>query len=195
MSDNTHAETCDPQTIGELVAAISADPSDGLLRLEAVIRDHPRDARLHFLRGSLLAGAQRYAEARTVMGRAVELAPDYPIARYQLGFLEFTSGDTVAAAVTWAPLQRLGLNAPLALFAQGLQLLTQDRFAEAVAVLEDGIARNTELPPVNNDIQLIIDGVKALMAGAVPADSEPGSEPTSAAHLLLRQYGDKSTKH
>lgn len=194
MTDQAATQFCPQDVIDQLVGAISADAAAGLARLEAAVLEYPADPRLHFLQGSLLAGAQRYGEAHTAMARAVELAPDYPIARYQLGFLQFTSGDTISAAITWAPLQQLGVNAPLALFAQGLQLLTQDRFQEAIPILEEGMARNTELPPVNHDIRLIVEGLRALQAGGGAATDESG-EPTSAAAFLLGQFGSRDTKH
>lgn len=194
MSQKTHKETCSPEEIAGLVQTISGDASAGLKRVQALVADHPFDARLHFMQGSLLAGAQRYDEARIAMSQAVELAPDYAVARYQLGFLQFTSGDTVAAAVTWAPLQQLGVNAPLALFAQGLQLLTQDRFDEALPLLIDGVRLNTDIIPINNDINLIIQGVRDLQAAN--ATKEPSDEGgTSAAQMLLQKYGEKDTKH
>jgi tetratricopeptide (TPR) repeat protein len=179
-----------------LVDATRRDPNAGLVEVERLITLHPLDARLHFLRGSLLAGSGRFADALLPVEEAVTLAPGYAIARYQLGFLQFTSGDTVSAAVTWAPLQSLGLNAPLALFAQGLLLLTQDRIEEAIGIFEDGIRRNLELGPVNGDIAMIVSGLRDLQAAAgAGTTSHDAKSETSAVQMLLQRYNERSTKH
>jgi hypothetical protein len=46
---------------------------NGLQSLDALIGDYPRDPRLHFLRGSLLAARQNYGEAREAMRLATAL--------------------------------------------------------------------------------------------------------------------------
>ena len=79
----------------------------GLAATDAALADYPADPRLLFLRGSLLAGLQRYDEARAAIAGAVELAPEFAIARFQLGFLQLTSGAAREAETTWAPLRRL----------------------------------------------------------------------------------------
>jgi hypothetical protein len=145
---------------------------------------YPSDARLHFLRGSLLAGLQRYGEAREAMQAATTLSPDFILARFQLGFLEFTSGDAAAASATWAALRNLPERAPLRLFVDGLEALAADQFDEATALLAAGIAENTTIQPLNADMQLIIDTIRQAHPGP-----EQGDKAVSATHLLLQQYG------
>src|SRR5260221_244134 len=95
---------CPAERLSEVAAIVAGDDVKGLDRLDGLIGEFPRDARLHFLRGSVLAGLRRYEEARVAMQRAVEIAPHYALARFQLGFLEVTSGDAAAAEATWRPL-------------------------------------------------------------------------------------------
>ena len=183
MPDNN---LCPPEPLARIMAAVSADQARGLVEIDAGLRRHPADPRLRFLRGSVLAGLERYDEAREAMALAVELAPDFAVARFQLGFLELTCGAAAAAEATWGPLDALPDTHYLRVLARGLRHLMRDEFAEAAAGLRRGMALNTENPALNGDMQLILDKLSAdgLIDGAA-------KEPVSAAHLLLQRYSDK----
>ncbi|MFI4973107.1 MAG: tetratricopeptide repeat protein [Caulobacterales bacterium] len=179
---------CPPNLLSDAVAVVSRDELQGLRRIDALLRDYPQDARLHFLRGSLLASQQRYADAHEAMAESVKLAPAFWVARYQLGFLELTSGDAPAAEATWAQFSTLPDDYYLSLFVRGLHHLIRDDFPETIHCLREGIARNVDNPAMNRDMQLIIDALEP--GGSTPAEGEL----ISATHLLLRQYTSK-TKH
>jgi hypothetical protein len=163
---------------------------EGLEAVDRLMRDFPRDGRLHFLRGSFLASLENYAEARKAMEAAVELAPGFAIARFQLGFLILTSGDPAGAEAVWGPLHLLAMDDPLRLFVRGLGHFIRDEFEPAVLLLREGIARNTQNEPLNRDMNLLID---AALNRTVEAKEEESS--VSAAHLLLKQYSTKGPKH
>jgi len=185
------ADPCPDDLLGVTVRSFGSDQADNLSKVESLLGDYPADARLLFLRGSLLAGLERFAEARSAMESALHAVPDYPIARFQLGFLELTSGEPARALETWRPLHRLAADHPLRLFEQGLEHLIADRFADAIDLLRQGIVRNVELEPLNRDMGLLIDRMQAAIDK--PAAAEEG---LSATHLLLQRYGAiHPTKH
>jgi tetratricopeptide (TPR) repeat protein len=185
-------ETCPDDILSRAIGSFGQDQTASLAKIESLLHDYPRDGRLLFLKGSLLAGLERYAEARAAMTAAVEILPDYALARFQLGFLELTSGEPGLARTTWRPLQQLAEDHPLRLFARGLDHMIDDHFAEAVALLRRGIDRNPDIAPLNHDMQLIIGSIEGLTVGK----TAPEPQTVSAAHLLLQQYGAKSpTKH
>ncbi|HEY2710703.1 MAG TPA: hypothetical protein VGI95_21870 [Caulobacteraceae bacterium] len=183
------AGQCPPDLLGQVLSAVKVSEVRGMELLDVTLRDYPGDPRLHFLRGSLLAGRQLYEEARREMAAAVQLAPGYAVARFQLGFLELTSGLPREAEATWGPLDALDEHHPLRLFAAGLRHLAHDRFGECIAALRQGMEVNIENPPINADMQLILDKLESdgLASGA--------NEPVSATHLLLQQYASKDTRH
>jgi tetratricopeptide (TPR) repeat protein len=183
-------QLCPEERLEALLAAVRADERRGSTDLDALLRDYPEDARLHFLRGSLLAGRQDYSAARAAMRSAVDLAPDYGIARFQLGLLLLTSGEPHAAQEAWGPLHGLAADHPLKLFVVGLGHLIRDEFADAMRVLESGIARNRDNAPLNRDIQLIIDEVRALSS-----DARAGGTSGSSVDFLLQQAAMKATRH
>jgi tetratricopeptide (TPR) repeat protein len=189
MVDEANAEECPADLVADLVAVAGRDGSAGLARLDILLKDYGGDARLHFLRGSLLAAAQDYGGARVAMQAAVDLAPGYAVARFQLGLLELSSGDGAAALATLQPLEGLPADNPLRLFALGLQRLAADDFDQAIRFLREGVARNTEIPAMNKDMTLIIDEAQARLNG-----QGGDGEPMSQAHFLLQQYANKSRK-
>lgn len=178
-------QLCDDDDMQTLMAAIQSDDSDEIAQIDRMLGRFPNDPRLHFLRGSVLAGIGRPIEALAALKTAVEIAPDFAIARFQLGFFQLTSGEAADALGTWGPLALLPDGHYLRLFVTGLTYLIRDEFPQAIAALESGIEANSENPPLNRDMQLIIDKVRDI-----PAPGEEAQEETiSATSLLLGQFG------
>jgi Flp pilus assembly protein TadD len=189
MKDETMT-LCPDEEMALLLEAMQSDAPDEIARAEQLIDTYPEDPRLHFLRGSALAGMGRAIEAHAALSRAVELAPEFILARFQLGFFELTSGEAGRALATWGPLDAIPQDHYLAHFVRGLRHLIRDEFASAIAALRDGQAVNTENPPLNRDMQLIIDECTPLAEGAAPAHLDEAS----ATSVLLGQFGS-GTKH
>jgi tetratricopeptide (TPR) repeat protein len=196
---------CPGEALDALTTQLQHDDEGALARLGELLAAWPLDPRLHFLQGSVLAGLQRYDEGRRAMARAVEIAPDYALARFQLGFLDLTSGRPIDAVAVWTPLVGLPEDEPLRILAEGLMNLVGDRFSEARRLLALGIELNTAVPLINADMQLILDQIVDLPDNpAAPAHDEgpgpahAGEAPASAAQLLLQQSlfkGDSGTRH
>lgn len=185
MTDN-----CPNAEIETLMSALTEGDKDAFERLEALISSYPGDPRLHFLRGSLLIGAGRAIEAHAALSESVRLAPDYALARFQLGFFELTSGEAARAQRTWEPLDvQLASDHYLMRFVHGLRHLIADRFESTIAELEAGIAANAENLPLNGDMQLIIDECRKQ---ASPKDEASESSATS---MLLGQFASRDTMH
>ncbi len=88
---------CPQDVLARTADAVKSDSARGLAAIDDALKRYPLDARLHFLRGSVLAGLERYDEARAAIGEALRIAPGFAIARFQLGFLELTCGAPAAA--------------------------------------------------------------------------------------------------
>jgi tetratricopeptide (TPR) repeat protein len=188
--NETMQQPCPDEMLAQVIALAGDDEAGALAQIAALVDDHPADPRLHFLAGSLLAALARYEEAREAMARAIEIAPDYAIARFQLGLLELSSGDAEAAIATLQPLAELESGEALVLFAGGLIYLARDELAAAANLLRQGIECNRDHPLVSRDMELIL----AEIAQKGAASAEPDRE-VSAAQMLLREHAAKSTKH
>jgi tetratricopeptide (TPR) repeat protein len=183
--------------------------------LERAATEYPTDPRPLVLLGANLvnAGLVDVAEAAYVI--ALQRAPDFWLARFQLGLLQLTSGRPAAAMATWAPLEQLGEGDPLCLFKRGMEALTFDRFEDARRWLIAGKAANTTNEPLNRDMQMVIDRLvesKLLPVGAPTAATEttpaaPDRVPAAPAdvggeaapdaddgstHFLVSSYGQRS---
>jgi len=184
-------DLCADETMQQLLVTASEDSQRGVEAIAAALEEYPGDPRLHFLKGSLLIGLQRFIEAHGSLSRALEIAPDYHIARFQLGLFELTSGEADAAAATWKPLHALASVHPLATFARGLEALIADRFEQCIAMLREGIAANDENLPLNRDMELVIEQCQALLAAqAPPRDAGDRADAVSATSFLLRSLKD-----
>lgn len=207
--DEQTGTLCPDNRLSAVVDQLRTDDEGGLSTIAILLQTWPLDPRLHFLKGSVLAGLQRYDEGRAAMARSIEIAPDFALARFQLGFLDLTSGRAVDALGVWQKLGELPEREPLRIFAEGLANLAGDNFAEAVRLLRFGMELNTENPLINADMQLILDEIEPKLArqepdGAgqsvtsetpAPDGVEAGNAPASAVDLLLRQQGSKQTRH
>ncbi len=182
MAKQTVPGLCPDGKMSALIAAMNTDEALGMRDLDTLLRDFPGDPRLHFLKGSILAGQQDYAAARTAMRHAVDLAPDYAIARFQLGFLLLTSGEPHAAQEAWGPLHGLPADSYIRLFVVGLCHLIRDEFPDTLRLLREGMAHNRENPSMNRDMQLIVDELRRKMD-----ESDKGGSPASSVDFLLQQ--------
>ena len=185
-------ELCGDEEMAGLVRALQSDGSNDLAEVDRLVQRFPDDPRLQFMRGSILAGRQQPLEAHSALTRAVQLAPEFHIARYQLGFFELTSGEVDRALSTWGPLQRLPADFYLRKFVDGLIHLVRDEFRDALALLREGIALNRENEPVNNDIRLLIQECEKLPRKSGDADL---ASDLSATSVLLGQFGYKPSEH
>jgi len=176
---------CDDARLQELIDA--AGTCDGLPgQFEELLTAFPEDPRLYFLKGSILAGDGQLIEAHQALTRAVEIAPDYEIARFQLGFFQLTSGESNNALKTWARLDMLPDSHYLKFFVIGLRHLIRDEFPECIQSLEDGIAANEETLPLNDDMRLLIKECEGLMSEA--SDVAADTDDMSATSALLNQF-------
>jgi tetratricopeptide (TPR) repeat protein len=179
------------EALSVAVAALEAGSDDAEQALDRLVATYPRDARLHFMKGSILAGVGRSIEAHRSLAKAVELAPDYSLARYQLGFFELTSGEAQKALGTWGPLLAESEESYLRKFVEGMTHLIRDEFARAIATFEEGVVLNVDNEPMNNDIRLLIAECHKLQRSSTARGSEDSE--LSATSLMLDQLGGKRT--
>ncbi|HEY8880846.1 MAG TPA: tetratricopeptide repeat protein [Roseateles sp.] len=164
-----------------------------------------------FMLGSEYAQLGMMDDAKASMVRAVEVGPDFAIARFQLGMLHLTSGEVDAAKAVWAPLVMLGADHPqgyLAAFHRGMLHLVADEFDDAIAALSAGLAQNQENEALNGDMRRVIDAVEHLPGrspqtpapAAAPVQPEAASASTPDAdvepsHLFINAYTHRGKPH
>lgn len=190
MTDDA-SSLCPDADIAALAALAGQDGAAGQAALMQRLADFPADPRLHFLSGSLRAGAGDFDGARIAMRRAIEIAPGYALARFQLGMLLMTSGEFPAALEVLHPLINAAPATYLEWFASGAAHFMRDDFDAAIPALRQGMALNVENAPLNHDMALLLSRLEAPES---EADDQEGAE-LSAARLLLQQAALRSTRH
>ena len=118
--------------------------------------------------------------------RTVELAPDFPIARFQLGQLYLVKGDAASARTTLAPVAALPEHVAMSHYAKGLIAAANEDAQSAILALQAGLACEQDPPLLAGDMQRVLDNLRALQGGGVSAPAMPAG---AAAPLYLSNYG------
>jgi tetratricopeptide (TPR) repeat protein len=181
---------CSDALLQALIQDIQAGAGDQLERVSTLLAEFPDDGRLHFLYGSQLVQAGRLIEGHNSLKQAVALAPDFAIARFQLGLFQLTSGEAANALDTFGRLDALPDGHYLRRFADGLRCLIRDDFRGAISQLQEGIRLNSENLPLNRDMGLVIQQCEPLASGPSLAEDETTVSETS---LVLRQFSGRRT--
>jgi tetratricopeptide (TPR) repeat protein len=170
--------------LAEGLAASRQGERDAALALfERASEADPASALPHFLVASEQASAGDFAQAELAFASALLLAPDFALARYQLGLLQFSSSRAPVALLTWQPLFALPEGEPLLHFVRGFAALAQNAFGESLAHFRRGLDCRPANPALSADILQVVEAVERLDAGAPPREEE-----SAANHVLLSAY-------
>ena len=179
---------CPDDILKKLIQQVSISDEAVTEDIELQLAEFSGDPRLHFLLASVLVSRKQFIEANARFAEALDLDPEYHIARFQYGFFLLTSGDIPKAIEILQPLERLPKQHYLSLFSKGLLALSRDDFQATTEALQAGIATNNENLPLNRDMGLIIEKCQAIMVENKSIESESDISETA---MFLKQF----TKH
>ncbi len=197
---NNTADSLPPLVQQAISASQTGDSERALVLLQEAASEQPSSGIPYFLMGSEYASIGQFEQAELAFSNAVLLSPNMPLARYQLGLLQYSSGRAPAALVTWQPLLELGETSPMPHWVRGFAALAQDQFDVAKAHFVTGVHLNTQNPPMSADIQKIIAQIESVQqANAAQADNptqQPAADENEASsHFLLSNYGRQGPVH
>lgn len=181
-----------------LTASSNNDSGMAIAYLKEATSRPDTTGKAHFILGAEYAQIKLYDRALIEMEAAIALDPTLLIARFQLGLLWLSSGVADKAREVLQPLADMHDGHALTYFSNGLLHLMNDRFTSARDALLQGIARNTENPALNADMQKIIDELDKL-----PTESPSGNNGTPAVdasddekarHIFLSAYTGSETR-
>lgn len=183
-----------------LAASQVGDTECALVLLTRAASEQPSSGIPHFLMGSEYAALGQIAQAEAAFSNAVLLAPHLPVARYQLGLLQYSSGRVPAALVTWQPLLELGEGSPMQHWVRGFGALAQDQLDAAKAHFERGVQLNLDNLPMSADILKIVREIDAVQSSpsadpASVASGPPADDAEASAHFLVTNYGRQGPLH
>lgn len=119
--------------------------------------------------------------------KTVELAPDFPMARFQLGQIYLVRNDAAAARAMLAPLALLPASQAISGYAKGLIAAANEDVVEAILQLRAGMACEQEIPALAQDMQRVLANLEALAPESIAPASPLGASP--AAPMFLSNYG------
>ncbi|MBT9458003.1 MAG: hypothetical protein IV097_15395 [Burkholderiaceae bacterium] len=182
--------------IAQGLAASLANQSETALDCFAQAVDcEPASGLPYFLIGAEHAQLGRVQDAEAAFSSAVLLAPEMSIARYQLGLLQFASDRLPMALVTWQPLLTLTESDPLRQFVSGFMEIQRNQPALAIQHFRRGIELNRENPPMNRDVEMVIQQLSALcLVGSAGPDGRP-PDASAQMHVLLANYQPNGSPH
>lgn len=157
----------------------------------------PTAALPQYLLGAEFAALGEIGKAEAAFANAVRLAPEFPMARFQLGLLQFSSGRAALALLTWQPLLQLPATDPLPRFVQGFAALANDQFKAAVAYFEAGLPLSASNPALTRDILMLIERIRAIAPGDAPSPDglRERDDAVASAHVLLANYRPQGPAH
>jgi hypothetical protein len=141
-----------------------------ITELRKAVVDEPRNAQLRHLLGAEMAQQKDYDGAVMEMSAAIALNPLMHVARFQLGLLHLTMARPDHALAVLAPLENLDDESALKSFKRGLEALIVDDFTNCADYLRKGIEQNSEIEPLNRDMQMLLDRVLQTVEAAAPID-------------------------
>jgi tetratricopeptide (TPR) repeat protein len=160
--------------------------ADAVVMLKTLLERDP-----HHVFGTYLLAAQHAQlgmmdRAEAGFRAVVQQAPDFPVARFQLGQLLLVKGAAEEARQVFALLtpERNALGA----YARALTAAAQEDLPTALAELEAGLALPQEIPALELDMRRLHGQLQSVAAQtAVPM--EPAPAPTASSALFLTNYG------
>lgn len=185
QSDNPSSRSTLDQALEASARGDSAIATELFLQ---AIAEQPDSGAAHFLLGSEFAALGDIVRAEHHISTALLLSPQWHVARYQLGLLQFSDGRVPAALLTWQPLAELEESSPLPHWIQGFVALARNDFDGARPLFEAGLERNAENPAMSADIQRVLAAMPSPEASAQPADD-------GVAHVLLSNYQQAGPAH
>lgn len=181
------------------------DPLSAIKRLYKATTENPEDPRPLLLMASRFASSRDTDHAEAAYLMALQRSPQFHIARFQLGLLQFSNGRPATAQVTWAPLDLLSERSSLRLFKQAMVCIMENKYDTASDLLREGMLNNPENIPLNYDMELLLHHIeqpeKSPRNGISPSPLQidpdpsvkfnPNEEPTEGligTHFLLSAY-------
>ncbi len=152
-------ETLDANTLFDMAlqASHANDTQKSIGFIKEALDQSPDDPRMWYMLGTLYTNIGIYDKALQNMEKALEVDPNYSIARFHLGLMQLISGNQQTAESTWASLDTLGASHYLCLFKAGLLKIAADEVEDGIALINRGIANNHLNEALNSDMEMVVE--------------------------------------
>ncbi len=172
----------DAELLHAALGAMRAErDADALVLLKSLVDRSPAHAQGQYLLAAQHAQMGLMDRAEEGFRLAAELAPEFPLARLQLGQLLLVQGRPEEAAVV---LRAVGGDDPaVRAFAEGLSALAEGRDDQALVALRTGLELPQAIPELSADMRRLVAGI----SGEVQLEPIL-AESAASAPMLLSNY-------
>jgi len=160
--------------------------AEGRALLSAIVEAHPDVAEAHLLIAAELAEDQNWDAADAAFERAVSLAPELTVARFQWGLLAYSRDLRARAIEILEPLASAS-DPALAGYAAALVHDASGRRNDAIAALDSALAKPQAIPALTLDMQRLLTRWQS--------DLETTSDGLQADPLAAQAFLDAYGKH
>lgn len=159
--------------------------ADAVVMLKTLLERDPRQVQARYLLAAQHAQIGLRDRAEQGFREVVAQAPDFAIARFQLGQLLLVRDEAEPARETFAPLA--ARDDALGAYARAMRALIGEDRAEAARELRDGLALEQEIPALAADMQRLLEQLRD--APGAPIGDALATPATLAAPRFLASYG------
>lgn len=196
---NTSSTTTNPDFQATVQQALAATQRSEFDRADALLHSamqlDPSSAIPYFLLGANAAQLHRNDEAEAAFMKCLQRAPDFAVARFQLGLLQLTNARAAVALITWEPLLALEETSYFKCFVQGfVQILAGDapgaesRIREGLALNGDNAALNRDMEGVLQRLAQQVETSTETASAEPPSTAPPTANDQLANHFLVGAY-------
>ncbi|WP_433851518.1 hypothetical protein [Stenotrophomonas nitritireducens] len=169
-----------------LDAINGARDADAVVLLKVLTGRSPGNPLAYYLLAAQHAQTGLMDRAEQGFKRAVELAPEFAMAHFQLGQLMLVKGDAAAAAHEFRQVR--SDDPAIACYAEGLCALAEERPADALASLQRGLGLPQAIPALAQDMRRLIDEAGTGALAPQGMQESEGVASLAVAPMLLSNY-------
>lgn len=160
--------------------------AEAMVMLKTLLEREPDHAMARYLLAAQHAQLGMMDRAEAGFREVVERAPDFPIARFQLGQLLLTRGEADEAVRVLSPL--VARDDAVGAFSRGLSAAGRDDIAGAMGELSAGLQLPQDNPALTGDMRQLLERLQQVGPAVQP--DEP-SEPlrAGASPIFMTGYG------
>jgi tetratricopeptide (TPR) repeat protein len=165
--------------------------AESLGLLKTLLERNPNHALGTYLMAAEHAQIGMMDRAEEGFRRSIELDPNFPMARFQLGQLCMVKGNAAGAREALAPLTSLPASEALGAYARGLTAAANENLADAIRELQAGLACEQPIEALAGDMRRSLDNLLVLRDGGQAGPGQPAAPaaPSPNAALYLSKYG------
>ncbi|MCW8877937.1 MAG: hypothetical protein OQK04_11760 [Kangiellaceae bacterium] len=171
-----------------LYASKNQRTDDSIKYLKAFLKNEPNNAEALFLLGSEYAEISMVDEAKEELSKALEIAPQADLVRFQLAMLHFSTNDIEHTQSILEPLATASTDNPYQNLATGVFSLIENNPDQAIENFELALTKELNNPALVANIESFIKNIKSRNQQDSAGEETAGDAEKQAGEMFLSVY-------